>query len=385
MAARRSYRQAREQLLKERGPFCAFCGMSGVPRDIDHIMPRAASGTDDLANLQLLCRSCNMRKGARWPREIEFVGYLAQLMDLSPAFSDVRRESPVSDELRYRADLSALRSSSRGTEAVIIECKTAPSFTASRIAALEQQLYNYKKNLRDHVLALAFPGRLTLEQSTSLIGLGVEVWDLDYIASQFSAEIENVQHPFYQALFASVSTPKPGDKERLLLSSLSSCPAGRPSWSRYQQLIGQIIEALFCPPLRKPIPESADATGTNRRDFILPNYAVDGYWSFLRSNYGADYVVADAKNYKGRVKKKEVLQIANYLKPHGVGLFGLIICRTSGDPGCIVTVREQWLSHRKLVLILGDSDVESMLLAKSAGGDPEEILLQKIEEFRLSL
>jgi hypothetical protein len=32
---------------------------------VDHIRPRALGGTDDLPNLQTLCRSCNSSKGAR--------------------------------------------------------------------------------------------------------------------------------------------------------------------------------------------------------------------------------------------------------------------------------------------------------------------------------
>jgi len=32
---------------------------------VDHIMPVVRGGTNELANLQLLCRSCNSSKGAR--------------------------------------------------------------------------------------------------------------------------------------------------------------------------------------------------------------------------------------------------------------------------------------------------------------------------------
>jgi hypothetical protein len=109
------------------------------------------------------------------------------------------------------------------------------------------------------------------------------------------------------------------------------------------------------------------------------------YWSFLRTNYHAHFVVADAKNYVRRVTKKEALQIANYLKLHGAGLFGLILSRKGSDKGCNLTLREQWIVHQKMVIVLKDSDVEQMLDAKSNGRPPEEIIRQKIEDFRLSM
>ena len=74
------------------------------------------------------------------------------------------------------------------------------------------------------------------------------------------------------------------------------------------------------------------------------------------------------------------------LKSHGAGLFGLIISRVGGDAsGCEHTLREQWLVHRKLILVLDDEDMKEMLIAKSDGRAPEEILGQKIEHFRLSM
>lgn len=133
------------------------------------------------------------------------------------------------------------------------------------------------------------------------------------------------------------------------------------------------------------MPENSDYLKTNRRDFILSNYAKDGFWEFLRSNYKADYIVVDAKNYSNKIKKDEVLQIANYLKPHGAGMFGMIFTRKGGDSrGCETTLREQWILHGKLILVLDDEDVENMLVASSTG-TTTDIIGQKIEKFRLSM
>jgi hypothetical protein len=84
------------------------------------------------------------------------------------------------------------------------------------------------------------------------------------------------------------------------------------------------------------------------------------------------------------VKKKEVLQIANYLKNFGTGLFGIIISRVGADASAIQTVREQWAHYQKMILILDDTHVVAMLNA-SVRGDAASVLAKEIQEFRLSM
>jgi hypothetical protein len=91
----------------------------------------------------------------------------------------------------------------------------------------------------------------------------------------------------------------------------------------------------------------------------------------------------DAKNYSQKVTKKEVLQIANYLKFHGAGLFGMIISRKGIGESAKYTLREVWEIEKKLIIVLQDNDVEQMLIEKSLGREPENIVRQKIEDFRI--
>lgn len=98
----------------------------------------------------------------------------------------------------------------------------------------------------------------------------------------------------------------------------------------------------------------------------------------------ADYIVVDAKNYSGKIKKRDVLQISNYLKPYGAGLFGIIFSRNGGDASAKTTAREQWAHYQKLILILNDQHCEAVLRASTAGG--QTIVLEKeLQDFRLSM
>jgi 5-methylcytosine-specific restriction endonuclease McrA len=46
------------------GARCARCGASGQLH-VDHIYPVKHGGSNELSNLQLLCRTCNLKKGAK--------------------------------------------------------------------------------------------------------------------------------------------------------------------------------------------------------------------------------------------------------------------------------------------------------------------------------
>jgi ATP adenylyltransferase len=57
----------RYEVLKRAGGRCELCGASSrdIQIDVDHIIPRSKKGTNDLSNLQALCRTCNAQKRDR--------------------------------------------------------------------------------------------------------------------------------------------------------------------------------------------------------------------------------------------------------------------------------------------------------------------------------
>jgi len=55
--------EIREYLLEKWNRKCAYCGKTGVPLEIEHIVPKSRGGTDRVSNLTLACRRCNHKKG----------------------------------------------------------------------------------------------------------------------------------------------------------------------------------------------------------------------------------------------------------------------------------------------------------------------------------
>jgi 5-methylcytosine-specific restriction endonuclease McrA len=61
--------QIREYLLEKWGRKCAYCGTTGVPLQVEHIIPRSRGSSDRVSNLTLSCGPCNQQKGDRTAAE----------------------------------------------------------------------------------------------------------------------------------------------------------------------------------------------------------------------------------------------------------------------------------------------------------------------------
>jgi|SRR3954469_8588542 len=363
------------QLHKPNKSICSVCG-ADTQLFRTHVIPRFLQKSGDLDNLILVCATCQANF-----REVDFVAYLASIMKAHPDFRNVAFEPLLGATTRYRADITAHRRSRSGVEHLVIECKKLSTMEISDVSIVGEQLRKYIELIPGIRGVLAFPGRASAATTHELSELGIEVWDIDYIAEKFKQQIAKAEDKYFKALFTGTRARATQD---LLIAELRSCKRGPRDWPVYQKLVGRIIEQLFCPGLNSPIPQHSNASGTNRPDFILSNYAIDGFWHHIRTRYFADYIIVDPKNHTGPINKTEVLKVANYLKPQGAGLFGIIICRAGADSGALTTRREQWTESNKLILILDDSDIESMLLAQSAGGDPCSVLSDRLRDFRLS-
>jgi hypothetical protein len=377
--------KTRSLLVEQYQRRCPVCGRTDVDLQICHIVPVSAGGTDDITNLVVMCPTCHASFDRYQPTEVEFIAFLTDLLQKHPHFEGTRMEERVSEKPPLRADIITVERRNKQRRTILIECKRTAFFTERRLRGTIAQIQMYSAHARFDICALAFPGRLSPEMQQVLVSEKIEIWDIDFIAQTFAEQIKDSAYLFFKGLILSVAPLTRQSPEIHLLKKIKNCQPGKRDWSDYQKIVGQVFERLFCPPLQAPLLESADAAGINRRDLIFPNYADAGFWRFLREMYKADYIVVDAKNYKTAVGKHQVLQIANYLKPHGAGMFALIATRAGADNAARLTIREQWMAYQKMILVLDDESLEVMLLAASSGGDAAKVIGQLIEDFRLSM
>ena len=57
--------EVREYLLEKWDRACSYCGINGVPLQVEHLQAKANGGTDRVSNLCLACEPCNQAKGTQ--------------------------------------------------------------------------------------------------------------------------------------------------------------------------------------------------------------------------------------------------------------------------------------------------------------------------------
>lgn len=55
--------EIREYLLEKWSRKCAYCGKTGIPLEIEHIVPKSRGGSNHVSNLTIACHDCNQAKG----------------------------------------------------------------------------------------------------------------------------------------------------------------------------------------------------------------------------------------------------------------------------------------------------------------------------------
>lgn len=328
---------------------------------------------------------------AEWePNDADIARALSEAFDADPSASMSLREPRIGNRLRPDLFVQFPR------ELRVVEVKWTRLSTVRRVEDAVRLLVEYRaalvsKNVDSERvrLVLVTPGGLTQRFEQLFADEHIELWHeaellrvLGHSEGPFSLRVRSFLEA--EGTVAVAADPPGGDNERLQ-AELAGTACGPGSWKVYQDLVGEILAHLFCPPLNVPRLELPNSSKVNRRDIVIANYASSGFWFLLRTEYSAHHVVVDAKNSCSPVSKKDVLQLANYLNAHGAGLFGIIACRSGEKRSAEVTRREQWIIHRKLILVLTDTDFDQMLTLGGGVGSADEVLRQQIEDFRLSM
>jgi hypothetical protein len=327
------------------------------------------------------------RGGASENRGVAFELFVFRMLEQDPEVELTAGSAPYGPSQVF--DFAGRRNG----KPLLVEVKQTTPQTAIRLMQIASQLKfaatEYAKLYPGEApeLILACAGVLSEPMRDRAAQLGLLLWDGPYLGS-WALRLGVKVPPYIASGYpdAGIHADAVSQYAHSLISRLRSIRPGQRGWSSYEKYCEELLNFLFVPPLKPAIPQSRDYRKANRRDYILPNYALDGgFWEFMRNHYDAHYVVAEVKNLSSHPEKEDILQVANYLNRHGTGLFALVLARSELNKNAQWTCREQWIQHNKLIIGINDADVRQMVETKLAGGDPAELVREKIEDFRLGI
>lgn len=167
----------------------------------------------------------------------------------------------------------------------------------------------------------------------------------------------------------------------VLLERLEQCPPGKERWEEYQDLVEEIFRHLFVPPLSKPEPQSRSDDGLDIMDVVFPNHVGSGFWAEVKAEYEGSYIVVEAKN-KESCDKNDVIQLGNYLNKRHLGLFGILSSRGISRPA-EEERRAAYSNLNRMIILINDEDIREMILKKARKEDPEDVLRDRIDLYRM--
>lgn len=167
------------------------------------------------------------------------------------------------------------------------------------------------------------------------------------------------------------------------VNELKDLLPGRPSASKYHQLIFNILKSVFDHSLKNPEMEERLAGGIKRVDITFTNNKEDGFFKRLDDSYHIQCpnIYIECKNYKRDIKNPEFDQISGRLNPRR-GQFGILVCRKMKKFADGKKRQDELVRKNEYVIILVDSDIRKMVSYKLQGKESkiDKMLEKKLKE-----
>ncbi len=167
-----------------------------------------------------------------------------------------------------------------------------------------------------------------------------------------------------------------------LKDRLNSITPGREQAAAYQRLLLEILNFLFTPDLIDGEMEVKTIDGTERRDILFTNDSDKSFWTYLRNEHSAIFLMFEAKNTLN-IDNTHLNQTATYLGDR-LGRLGFIVTRKPLQEAQTRKVFSIYNDSqpRKIIITLTDEDMIHMIDMRTSSNDPMRHLQKMYRTFR---
>jgi hypothetical protein len=175
------------------------------------------------------------------------------------------------------------------------------------------------------------------------------------------------------------------DKAKAFVRQLKRIEPGIKKWTEYEKLCFKVLNYLFVPPFRKVYEQAKTSDSYERRDAIIPNTAIAGFWGDIKNEFGCKNIVIEFKNLSKGYNKDVLNQLRIYLSKPTIGKFGLLFARGNDMPSSILKAqRDAYEQNGILILIITDKILERLIMAKAYFESCDDFLANEKVRFEIS-
>lgn len=173
---------------------------------------------------------------------------------------------------------------------------------------------------------------------------------------------------------------------RDLSMQLKASKEGRDGWKDFESICEESFRYLFSDSITSWKAQNATSDGLNRMDLIgRVKGDTKDFWSDISRDFGARYIVFEAKNYSEKITQDQVLTTEKYLYKTALRTVALIVARKGAGDQAIKAAEGALREHGKLIVILDMETLCSLLEGYERGESPENTLYSIVDTMLMAV
>ena len=276
---------------------------------------------------------------------------------------------------------------------------------------IKNAVWNREKDLipKDDIVMLIIFGSIPKIDKTVLYSkYRIVVWDISnlifYTANDIDLSKQLSQLTYFKIgdidgkeseswNFTIIKTDDPVDDPSFTtieyINKLKTCKSGKNDSRKYEEVCEEIIRYLFSDTFYHMSSQHKTKDKHFRMDLICSFKAITEsthpFWQLLSRYYNTQFVVFEFKNYGNKIDQNLIYTTEKYLFNPALRNVAIIISRKGFSEAATFAAMGCLKEHGKLILNITDDDLIKMLEAKGNEDDPTTLLMEKFEDFLMSI
>lgn len=173
------------------------------------------------------------------------------------------------------------------------------------------------------------------------------------------------------------------------INKLKGCKTGQANSREYEEICEDIVRYLFSDAFHYMSSQHRTEDKHFRMDLICSfkgiNEKTHAFWQLLAQHYNTRFVVFEFKNYSTTIDQNLIYITEKYLFNPALRNVAIIISRKGFSDSAKFASAGCLKEHGKLILNVTDNDLIQMLEFKKNGGTAATLLMEKFENFVMSI